>query len=136
MGQWNLQMDECTSNLIRHSRGSKLGSLYRIFAHKTTGHIRINNIHDAGAFQETIEQLRELHSAIDTFCRDTMASFAVNDNSVNPYIFHELPTIVPVANIPEDLQTPDTCDDDIPRSKLWIRRMFVETIMNLLSTRL
>ena len=96
----------------------------------------INSVHDAVTFQETIKRLRELHSAIDTFCSDTMASFAVNDNSVNPYIFYELSTVVPVANIPEGLQTPNTCDDDIPRSKLWIRRMFVETVMNLLATQL
>ena len=96
----------------------------------------INNVHNAVAFQETIERLRKLHSAIDAFCCDTMASFAVNDNSINPYIFYELPTVVPVANIPADLQTPATCDNDIPRSKLWIRRVFVETVMNLLATRL
>ena len=80
-------------------------------------------------FQQTVEKLRDVHSAIGSFCRDTMASFAVEDTNVNAYIFYELATVVPVAqNKGEDAATPP--------AKLWMRRMFLETVMNLLATRL
>lgn len=83
----------------------------------------------ATKFQETVERLRNIHSAVGSFCRDAMASFAVDDTNVNAYIFYELATVVPVANNKGE-------DDETPRTKLWMRRMFIETVMNLLATRL
>lgn len=95
----------------------------------------IGSVLDVSKFQETVERLRDVHSAIGSFCRDAMASFAVDDTNINAYIFYELPTVVPVAIISGD-NGPDKCDRDTPRAKLWTRRMFLETVMNLLATHL
>lgn len=96
----------------------------------------IASILSGSKFQETVERLRKIHSAIDTFCRDAMTAFAVNDTNVHAYIFHELPTVLPVANVPRGTDTADSCDRDVPRAKLFTRRMFVETVLNLLATQM
>ena len=76
-----------------------------------------------------VEKLRDVHSVIGSFCRYTMASFAVEDTNVNAYIFYELATVVPVANNKgEDVAS--------HKDKLWMRGMFLETVMNLVATRL
>lgn len=95
------------------------------------------NILEKVKFHEVVELLRKINSAIDSFCNSLMVSSGENDAKVSKYIFEQLPTVVPVANLPvEGHTTPFTCDSEISENKLRIRRMFLETVLNLLSTRL
>lgn len=87
-------------------------------------------------YQETIEKLRDVHSKIYSFCTSAMASNSDNYKNVNEYIFQQLPTVVPVVNLPDEHTSAALCDRDVSAKKLWMKRMFLETVMNLLATHL
>ena len=85
-------------------------------------------------YQDVVECLRDVYSAMDSFYRDTMASFAVDDTNVRAYIFEELPTVVPVVNIPNGTSTPINCDNELSQVQLVKYRMLLETVFNMMAT--
>ena len=88
-------------------------------------------------YQEVVELLRDINFKINAFCNGAMASNGENYTNVSKYIFQQLFSVVPVVNLPgRDDRSPTECDGQVSEKKLWTKRMFLETVMNLLSTRL
>lgn len=98
--------------------------------------VGLGKVLDKVKYQETVEKLRDIHSKMYSFCSGAMASNGESYTNVNEFIFQQLPTVVPVVNLPTDHGSPVHCDRDVSTRKLCMRRMFLETVMNLLATHL
>lgn len=99
--------------------------------------VGVDQFLDKAKYQEVLDFLRSVNSKMDTFCVAAMQSNGENYTNVSNYIFQQIFTVVPVANLPEATdRSPATCDRQLSEKKLWLKRMFLETVMNLLSSRM
>lgn len=116
---------------------ANLGAFVPSLHPEMEGILGVGEMLDKAKYQETVEKLRDVHSKIYSFCTSAMASNSDNYKNVNEYIFQQLPTVVPVVNLPDEHEPSiAACDRDVSAKKLWMKRMFLETVMNLLATHL